>query len=92
MVSSKESRHWRFTVHYSANSSVLARVLDALARFGLEPAWLFTRLNGKDAFRLDVRLIGLCDQRADTLAARIMNLPDVIEVNYEQREAAECGR
>lgn len=84
MVSSQDSRHWRFTVSYPANSSVLARLLDNLARFGLEPAWLFTRLEEDGAFRLDVRVKDLSPQRADTLAARIGNLCHVTEVQYEE--------
>lgn len=84
MVSSQDSRHWRFTVSYPANSSVLSRLLDNLARFGLEPAWLLTRLDGNGSFQLDVRLKGLCPQRANTLAARIANICHVLEVKYEE--------
>ncbi len=83
MVSVQDSQPCRFTVRYAGNLTVLSRVLDILNRFDLEPAWLFTRVDQKGAFRLDVRLVAVCDQRANVIAARIGNLADVTRVSFE---------
>ncbi len=86
MVSPQESRDCRFTVHYTGNFSVLPRVLDVLSRFAIEPAWLFTRIKPKGAFRLDVRFADICDQRADVIAARLKNLMGVTKVSYDIKD------
>ena len=80
MVTPTAVPSYRFTVTYS-DSSVLSRILDVLGRYGLEPAWLFSRVS-RGRFRLDVRVAGLSEARAGTLAARIEGMPTVMKVAY----------
>jgi len=79
--------YFQFTVFY-LEPGALSRILDMLARYGLEPAWLFSRSAGRK-FKLDVRVTGLCDQRAALLAARIGVLPTVAKVKYGMADRAK---
>ncbi|TAL00294.1 MAG: hypothetical protein EPO08_14125 [Rhodospirillaceae bacterium] len=81
MVTTSTSPLYRYTVVYT-EASALSRIIDALSRFGLEPARLFSRIHGKNQFKVDVRVGGLCAVRANTLAARLSNIPAVVKVRY----------
>ena len=83
VMTSVGAKPTRFTVFYTGNSSVLVRVLDALARYGLEPSWVFSRIRQQGGFRLDVQLSKVCEGRAGTIAARIANMPDVMGVQWK---------
>lgn len=83
MVSSPNSRHYRFTVHYTRNASVLFRVLNVLGGYGMEPAWLLTHIKSKRSLRLDVGLTGTGGQYISAVIARIANLDGVKTARYE---------
>jgi hypothetical protein len=82
MATTPVSQFYRLGITYT-EAATLSRVLDAVARLGLEPAWLLSRIQANKRFKVDMNLSDLCPQRAGTLAARLSNIPTVVKVHIK---------
>jgi hypothetical protein len=77
---------YHFTLRHAVEPLALGRILDVICRFGLIPHRLLSRKvktrAGDRRFRLDFEVDGLDAMRAATLAAKLGNIPDVLDVDY----------